>query len=97
MYLVITVALTLAQAQAPSAKPDQTTTSGFAAANYRAIQDCVVRSAEKMPPADFTFRPTPEVRSFAGIVAHVADANYLLCSYAMAEPNPNGPLPAPES
>ena len=94
--LVLSVALAQssapAQTPAPAATPapDQTTTSGFATATYRAINGFVTRSAEKMPADQFTFRPTPEVRSFAGLLAHIADANYLLCSYVLAEPNPNG-------
>jgi uncharacterized damage-inducible protein DinB len=86
--IAIIVSLTLAQAPAPT--PDQTTTSGFATTTYRAIKDFVTRSAEKMPSDQFTFQPTQEVRSFARLLAHIADANYLLCAFALGEPNPNG-------
>jgi uncharacterized damage-inducible protein DinB len=88
MYLELTLVWALGQA-AP-AKPEPTTTHGFATSNYRAIQDFIVRSARKMPADGFDFQPTPDVRSFAGLLAHVTDANYLLCSYALGEPNPNG-------
>lgn len=47
------------------------------------------KSAEKVPAEVFDFKPTPEVRTFGQIMAHVADAQYMFCSAAKAEPNPN--------
>jgi uncharacterized damage-inducible protein DinB len=52
---------------------------------YAGIKDLVLRSAEKMPEEHYAFQPTPEVRTFAGLLAHIADAQYLLCSTAKAE------------
>jgi uncharacterized damage-inducible protein DinB len=49
-------------------------------ADYISARDFVIRSAEKMPEAAFAFRPTPEVRTFGQIVAHVADDQYNLCA-----------------
>jgi hypothetical protein len=40
-------------------------------ADYEAVRDYVIRAAEKMPEADYGFKPTPEVRSFGQQVAHV--------------------------
>ena len=40
-----------------------------------------------MSEADYAFKPTPEVRSYGQILAHVADLNYLFCANATgAEP-----------
>ena len=41
-----------------------------------------------MPEENYSFRPTPEVRTFGELVAHVADGEYLLCSSAKGEPSP---------
>ena len=41
-----------------------------------------------MPEENYSFKPTPEVRSFGQLVGHVADANYMFCSQASGEPNP---------
>tara|TARA_B100001123_G_scaffold414683_1_gene514417 strand:- start:119 stop:505 length:387 start_codon:yes stop_codon:yes gene_type:complete len=41
-----------------------------------------------MPAADYDFRPTPEVRSFAALLGHVASANFFFCSQAAAERSP---------
>jgi uncharacterized damage-inducible protein DinB len=48
--------------------------------HYGIIKDSVTRAAAKMPDELYAFRPTPEVRSFAQLIGHLADANYRLCS-----------------
>jgi uncharacterized damage-inducible protein DinB len=46
----------------------------------------ILKSAEKMPEANYSFKPTPEVRSFGEILGHVADAQFLFCSAVKGEP-----------
>jgi len=48
----------------------------------------LIEAAEAMPAADYAFKPTPQVRSFAQLIAHVAMANYFFCSTAKGEPIP---------
>jgi uncharacterized damage-inducible protein DinB len=48
----------------------------------------IIRSAEKMPEDNYSFRPTPEVRSFGQLLGHIADAQYLFCSAVLGKPNP---------
>lgn len=55
---------------------------------YSFISNAVVRAAEKMPEENYSFKPTPDVRSFGQLVGHEADANYMFCSQAAGEPNP---------
>src|ERR1700677_4995784 len=55
---------------------------------YTLVSGEVVAAAEKMPEQNYSFKPTPEVRSFGQLVGHVADAQYGLCSTAAGEPNP---------
>ncbi len=40
----------------------------------------ISKSAEKVPEENYSFKPTPEVRSFGQLIGHVADAQYLFCS-----------------
>lgn len=54
-------------------------------ADYTTVKDYFIRSAEKMPDAAYSFRPTPEVRTFGQLVAHVADDQYNLCAPAKGE------------
>jgi uncharacterized damage-inducible protein DinB len=51
--------------------------------DYATVRDYFIRAAEEMPDSDYGFRPTPEVRTFAQQVAHVADDQYNLCAPAM--------------
>ncbi len=48
----------------------------------------VTASAEKIPEDLYSFQPTPEVRTVARLLAHIADANYLFCSAGKGEKSP---------
>ncbi|MDQ2901778.1 MAG: DinB family protein, partial [Acidobacteriota bacterium] len=56
---------------------------------YGIVKNNIVKGAEKMPEENYSFKPTPEVRSFGQLVGHVADAQYLFCSAADGEKNPS--------
>lgn len=49
------------------------------------IRNNIVKAAENMPEENYSFKPTPEVRSFGQLVGHIADAQYLFCSAAKEE------------
>jgi uncharacterized damage-inducible protein DinB len=49
---------------------------------------------DAMPEDGFGFKPTPEIRSFAQQMLHIADANYLFATVASDKPNPIGETPA---
>jgi uncharacterized damage-inducible protein DinB len=59
--------------------------SADAKADYWKVRDYFIRSAEKMPEATYGFKPVPAVRSFAQLVAHVADDQYNLCAPVKGE------------
>jgi uncharacterized damage-inducible protein DinB len=52
---------------------------------YSFVSGAVVGAAEKMPEENYSFKPTPEVRSFGQLVGHVADASVMFCSQASGE------------
>src|SRR3954454_10329083 len=73
------------QAQtAPPANPITASEKGF----YSFVSRGVIGAAEKMPEENYSFKPTPDVRSFGQLVGHVADANYMFCSLAAGETDP---------
>lgn len=53
--------------------------------SYTAIKTNLVGMAEAMPEAGYSFQPTPEIRTFGALMAHIADANARQCSTAMGE------------
>jgi uncharacterized damage-inducible protein DinB len=73
--------------QAPAAAPANPITLSEKGL-YGFLSGAVVHAAEKMPEENYSFKPTPEVRSFGQLVGHVADANYMFCAQASGEPNP---------
>ena len=86
---VIPIAL-LAQEKPPApATPPANPITASEKGLYGFVSDAVVRAAQKMPEENYSFRPTPEVRSFGQLVGHVADANFSFCSQAAGEPNPS--------
>jgi uncharacterized damage-inducible protein DinB len=45
---------------------------------------------DAMPDGGYSFKPTPEIRSFAGQMLHLADANYVFAATVAGKPNPLG-------
>src|SRR5277367_2837601 len=75
------------KAQAPGAPPANPITASEKGL-YSAVSHWVVVAAENVPEENYSFKPTPEVRSFGQLVGHVADASYNFCSQAIGEANP---------
>jgi uncharacterized damage-inducible protein DinB len=69
---------------APPANPITASEKGL----YSFVSNAVVGAAQKMPEANYSFKPTPEVRSFGQLVGHVADASYAICAQAIGEASP---------
>ena len=71
--------------QAAPANPISASEKGV----YGFISGMVGAAAQKMPEENYSFKPTPEVRSFGQLVGHVADAQYMFCSMVSGDTNPN--------
>jgi hypothetical protein len=56
--------------------------------HYGIIKGYVTRAAAKMPEDHYSFRPAPEVRTFAQLIGHLADSNYRLCSVLAGQDPP---------
>jgi len=86
---VVPVALALAQDKATEkAAPPTDPLSAFNKVAYGYAKMAILRSAEKMPEENYSFKPTDSVRAFGQILGHVADAQYMFCSVALGEKNP---------
>ena len=55
---------------------------------YTMLQRILLRAAETMPEASYAFKPTPKVRSYGEVVAHIADSQYVFCSVVLGVKNP---------
>ncbi len=56
---------------------------------YAGIKANFTAAAEKMPEADYSFKPgsTPEARTYAQVIAHIAQAQFGQCSALTGMPN----------
>ena len=84
--------LLTASAFAQPAAPDQSNPlSTWLRDAYTRNRSTIVRTAEKMPEENYGMRPgtQTEVRTFGQQLTHVATFNFLWCSQAKGEKNPN--------
>jgi len=75
--LLVLASVCMLQAQNPMSKE----TKGL----YTAVKGYILKSAEKMPEANYSFKPSPEVRNFGAILGHLADDQYFFCSAAKGQ------------
>ncbi len=55
---------------------------------YESNRNNLIKAAEKMPEADYSFKPTPEMQSFGERIAHIA-GQMGTCSMLTGERKPN--------
>ena len=53
--------------------------------SYTGIKNTILKAADKMPEANYSFRTVPEVRTYGEIIGHIADTNLMLCGLAKGE------------
>jgi hypothetical protein len=52
---------------------------------YTSIKAILLKSADKMPEENYSFRTTPQVRTYGEMISHVADVQTALCAMAKGE------------
>jgi uncharacterized damage-inducible protein DinB len=77
-----------AQTPAPSA-PQSTSLAEGLKRSWASAKRNVMESADKLPDGIYSFKPTPEVRSFGELLGHITDGNVAYCSYIKGEAPPN--------
>lgn len=90
--LILPLPLLIVSVSAQSAAQDQSNPmSTWLRDAYTRNRNNIVRTAERMPEENFGLRPgaQADVRTFGQQVTHVATYNFLWCSQAKGEKNPN--------
>jgi hypothetical protein len=64
---------------------------------WTVVRDNLFKMAEKMPAQNYSFKPTPEIESFAQRLAHIAGANLFVCQGVMGRQATPRPASAPTS
>jgi uncharacterized damage-inducible protein DinB len=75
--LLVLGSVCLLQAQDPMSKETKSL--------YANVKGDILKSAEKMPEANYSFKPSPDVRNFGAILGHVVDSQNFFCSAAKGE------------
>ena len=83
--LCLTVAVSALAQQKPA--PTQTF-PGYLQGQYATLKRNITGSAEKMPAEHFSFRPSPDVRTYAELFGHTMQAQFGYCSTVKGVPNP---------
>ena len=55
---------------------------------YNSLKMNFTETAEKLPEADYNYRPSPDIRVFGAQVAHIANSQFNACAAARGEANP---------
>jgi uncharacterized damage-inducible protein DinB len=52
---------------------------------YESVSGFITKAADQMPEGDYSFKPTPQVRSFGQLIGHVANSSHMFCATAIGE------------
>jgi uncharacterized damage-inducible protein DinB len=94
MRRFISIAALMACAAAPAAAQtsdggaDELLSPSMAASlksMHQVIRRNLAEAAAAMPAEEYSFKPTPQVRSFAELVGHVINGNFYFCSQARGD------------
>ena len=81
-FILLSAALAAGQAPSPAPTPPPPTKLSAPADVQRAYNNLkanILKAADKMPAEDYSFRPTPDIRTFARVVNHVTEAQLRYC------------------
>jgi hypothetical protein len=84
------LALTATAASAQNPPPAPTTIPVAIQRAYATIKTNLTQAAERMPEADYGFKPStmPEMRVYGALFSHIAQSQFGTCSTVQGVPNP---------
>lgn len=80
---VVGIALPTALSSRPAASP--MTPVGVAAAQWKDVADFVTKSAEQVPESLYSYKPTPDVRTFGQLIGHIAGTQDMMCRLILGQ------------
>jgi len=89
MNMFVFAALTLATAapaQTPAPQKPPLTITGAINSTYNMAKGWILKSADMMSEENYKWQPTPEVRTFGRLIAHIADDNNVFCGSLIGGP-----------
>jgi uncharacterized damage-inducible protein DinB len=78
--LTVTMVASVALGQAPAAPPSGPTgPTAEVQRSYAALKANILKSADRMPAESYSYKPTPEVRTYARVLNHITEAQLHTC------------------
>ena len=68
-----------AASPAPAVPAAPSTPTADVQRGYAGLKANILKAADKMPAENYSYRPTPEIRTFARVVNHVTEAQFHSC------------------
>ena len=100
---LVLLSAAFAAAQAPSAAPTAPPTPVKLSApadvqrGYNSLKANILKAADKMPADSYSFRPTPDIRTFARVVNHITEAQLRYCGTINGTASDSLPKVPPET
>lgn len=85
--LVLLASAGNARAQSKKAGPKNAASTGITSV-YNIAKGYILRTAEQVPQDKYSYQPTKEVRTFAAMFGHLADANTMFCAVVDGKAQP---------
>lgn len=82
---------------APTAPPPPSTPTGDVQRSYAGLKANILKAADKMPAENYSYRPTPEIRTFARVANHVTEAQVRACGALNETPEASRVKTPPET
>jgi hypothetical protein len=86
--LVIGGGITVAGQNVPAVQRREMNTAEYVRQQWTSVKGLITRMADKMPASDYGFRPAPEMRTFAGSMAHIIQSNINSCANLLGRKHP---------
>src|SRR5689334_14813799 len=90
MHLALGIVLVLAGPGQETTAPTRVGLAAVLQGSYAGLKSTVIAEAAAMPQADYGSKPSamPEVRTFAQVIAHIAESQFDTCARVKRVPNP---------
>ena len=73
-------------AQTPGTAPSPAGPAAEVQRSYNGVKANILKSADRMPAEDFSYKPEPDIRTFARVLNHVTEAQLHSCGAANGTP-----------
>ncbi len=89
LMLGLSLSVATASAQAPDGGGQKFGLAASLQRQYNGIKTNLTEAANKLSDAEYSFRPSPDMRVYGAQFGHTAFFHYVFCAVAKGEANPN--------